>query len=325
MKLSRLERVLKLLAVLQSGRLYRPGELAEQLGVSKRTVFRDLDVLYKAGIPCFYDEEQQGYRMNGNFFLPPMNLKLSEAMSLLLIAQQAGGSEGLPLTGSAREAALKIECALPSQIRQHCGMLLASMSTQLSPKARHEELDETLAQLQKAIRQRRKCQLTYISFFERKQIATTLHPYHLHFAQRAWYVIGYSSLHKEVRTFKLGRIKNLEVLEKRFEAAKRFRMEEYLGQAWSIIAEGKIFKVKLRFALLVAANVAEVLWHRRQKIAWHDDGSIIYEVEVDGLTEISWWVLGYGDQVEVLAPAALRKRVAETAKKMLTTYEKSKM
>ena len=323
MKLSRLERVMKLLVVLQSGRLYRPGELAAQLGVSKRTVYRDLDVLYQAGIPCFYDEERQGYRINGNFFLPPMNLKLSEAMSLLLAAQQAGESEGLPLTASAKEAALKIECALPSHIRQHCGMLLGSMSTQLSAKARHEELEETLGQLQKAIRQRRKCRLAYISFFERKQIVTTLHPYHLHFAQRAWYVIGYSLLHKEVRTFKLGRIKKLELLEKRFEAAKRFRIEEYLGQAWSIIPEGKIYKVKLRFAPLVAANVAEVLWHRRQKIAWHDDGAITYEVEVDGLTEISWWVLGYGDQVEVLAPAALRKRVAEVTKKMMEMYKKS--
>jgi predicted DNA-binding transcriptional regulator YafY len=321
MKLSRLERVLKLLVVLQSGRLYRPGELAEQLGVSRRTVFRDLDVLYHAGIPCYYDEEQQGYRINGNFFLPPMNLKLSEALSLLLVAQQAGGAEGLPLTASAKEAALKIECALPSHIRQHCGMLLGSMSTRLSATARNEELDETLVELQKAIRQQRKCQLAYISFFERKQIVTALHPYHLHFAQRAWYVIGYSSLHREVRTFKLGRIKKLEPLDKRFAEDNKFRIEEYLGQAWSIIPEGKIYKVKLRFAPLVAANVAEVLWHSRQKIAWHDDGSITYEVEVDGLTEIGWWVLGYGDQVEVLAPAALRKRVAEAARKMVEKYQ----
>jgi len=46
------------------------------------------------------------------------------------------------------------------------------------------------------------------------------------------------------------------------------------------------------------------------------------EFRVDGVGEISWWILGYGDQVEVLAPAALRKRIAKTAQRMVELNNK---
>lgn len=134
---------------------------------------------------------------------------------------------------------------------------------------------------------------------------------------RAWYVIGESSLHKSIRTFNLNRIRKLEVLNRCFINGRKFDIYEYLGRAWSMIPEGKIYHVKLRFAPKVAQNVAEVRWHSTQKTAFEGDGSLIAEFRVDGLGGISWWVLGYGDQVEVLAPAALRKRIAKTARRMV--------
>lgn len=321
MKVSRLERVLRLLTVVQSGRHYNPTELAQQLGVSRRTVFRDLEMLYKAGIPCYYDEEAGGYKVDGNVFLPPLNFKLSEALALLIVAQHAGGAGGLPLQQAAQEAAHKLASILPSHIQQQCSTVLKMTTAQFAARARHEQLYDTMILLQRAIRQRRKVQIAYISFFEHKQITTTLSPYHLHFARRAWYVIGHSSLHKEVRIFKLGRIKDIELLEKKYLLDKPFKMEEFLGDAWSIMPEGKVYNVKLHFSPMVAANVAEVLWHHKQKLTWHDDGSLTFEVRVDGLREITWWIAGYGDQVEVVSPAVLRRRVAQMAQKMVKIYE----
>lgn len=321
MKVSRLERILRLLTAVQSGQYYNPNELADRLAVSRRTIFRDLEILYKAGIACYYDEDAGGYQVDKNVFLPPLNLKINEALALLLVARHAGTTGGLPLQSAAQEAALKLASVLPSHIRQHCGSVLQATTARFAAGARHEQLDQTMALLQRAIRQRRKVKMVYISFYEQKQITTTLSPYHLHFAQRAWYVIGHSSLHQEVRTFKLGRIKNIELLQSKYLQDEPFRMEEFLGDAWSIIPEGKIYDVKLNFKPLVAANVAEVLWHRRQKLTWHDDGSLTFEVQVDGLGEITWWIAGYGDQVEVLAPAALCRRLTQMAKKMVEMYE----
>jgi proteasome accessory factor B len=79
--------------------------------------------------------------------------------------------------------------------------------------------------------------------------------------------------------------------------------------------------VHLHFAPKVAGNVAEVLWHRSQRIEHRPDGSIDFHARVDGIGEISWWILGYGDQVEVLDPPELRTRIAETVSRMAAIYQ----
>lgn len=84
---------------------------------------------------------------------------------------------------------------------------------------------------------------------------------------------------------------------------------------------GKDQKVKARFAPLVAHNVAEVTWHKTQKTRFLPDGSLQFEVRVSGFREISWWLLGYGDQVEVISPKALRALVQQRLAQALAQYE----
>jgi predicted DNA-binding transcriptional regulator YafY len=71
---------------------------------------------------------------------------------------------------------------------------------------------------------------------------------------------------------------------------------------------------------LVAQNVAEVNWHKTQRTVPRDDGALDFHVTVSGLNEISWWILGYGDQAEVLQPPELRQLVAGRAKRMAEMY-----
>jgi proteasome accessory factor B len=138
----------------------------------------------------------------------------------------------------------------------------------------------------------------------------------LFYNQRAWYIIGRSSVHKTIRTFKLNRIKDAQMLDDQFGDGDNFDLAEYIGRAWSMIPEGRIYNVQLRFAPKVANNVAEVQWHGTQKVVRNPEGSATLEFCVDGLGEITWWILGYGDQVEVLMPATLRKSVCEIAGRM---------
>ena len=68
--------------------------------------------------------------------------------------------------------------------------------------------------------------------------------------------------------------------------------------------------------------MAEVRWHKTQQVTWNDDKTMDFSVTVDGLNEISWWILGYGDQAEVLRPRKLRKLIAERLRGMTETYAK---
>jgi predicted DNA-binding transcriptional regulator YafY len=142
-------------------------------------------------------------------------------------------------------------------------------------------------------------------------------PCHLFHNEYAWHVLGESSLHKGILAFKLNRIKELRMSDKFFAGDKEFDIKEHLGRAWSMIPEGRLHHVKLRFLPEVAADVAEVQWHNTQTVFFEDDGSAIIEFRVDGLGEITWWILRYGDRVQVLAPEILRRRIIEMAQNIV--------
>jgi len=146
-------------------------------------------------------------------------------------------------------------------------------------------------------------------------------PYHMLYNNGTWHVLGRSSLHKKVRIFELNRISQLATTEAGFTVEKGFDVSEYLGRAWSTMPEGRIYNVKLLFLAKAAKDVVEVKWHSTQKVTPNGNGSAIVEFRVDGLNEITWWVLGYGDQVQVLAPQALRKRVLGIAQNMIKLNE----
>jgi len=322
MKSSRVSRIVRLLTTLQAGKSYRAGELAKILGMSRRTVFRDLKELQNIGVPYRYDTKCGGYRIEPEFFLPPIDFNLQEALSLLLLVHETGRQIQLPFKNSAVLAGLKIENNLPAKIRSYCNTAIKSISTRAGAQAPMNLLDERFAQLQNAIAKKQKVLINYHSLFEKKAIGLELSPYHFLYNQRAWYVLGFSSTHKSIRTFKLNRIADLKMMEKRFIDGDKFDLEEYLGNAWSMIPEGKIYNIELRFRPKVAKNVAEVQWHSTQKVSHNGDGSVTVEFRVDGLGEIIWWILGYGDQVQVIAPKVLRKKVVATAQNMIKLNEK---
>ena len=76
----------------------------------------------------------------------------------------------------------------------------------------------------------------------------------------------------------------------------------------------------LRFAPGVAARVREATWHPTQTVETEPDGSLRWRATVSGTIEIRLWILSWGDDVEVLAPAALRDDVAATHRRAAEKY-----
>lgn len=322
MDIGRLHRVLKLITLLQTGRSYNAGRLAAECSVSRRTIYRDLNTIEKAGIPVFYDRPTQRYQVHETGLMPAINLGLDEALALVLLASELGKPGRLPLLEPARDAAAKIEASLPVGLRAMLGGIARKMTVRTGPTARHNALRETYHAIQRAILRHQPLEAVYISFHDTGQIRTRLEPYWLLFNERAWYVIGHSSRHRAIRTFKLGRFKLLAAGKGRFEPPEGLTLEKHLGNAWRMMRGKKTYNVRLKFSPLISPNVAEVNWHKTQQIRWDDDGCVHFTATVDGLDEIVWWVLGYGPEVEVLEPPDLRHRLAQMARRMLAIYKK---
>ncbi|MHC4745294.1 MAG: helix-turn-helix transcriptional regulator [Planctomycetota bacterium] len=320
MKTSRISRIIQLLTSMQAGKSYSVKELAEMFGTSRRTIFRDLRELGAMGVPYRFDSQLGGYVIDPEFFLPPVDLDLKEALSLLLLVHKVRDEIQLPFSKSAMLAALKIENNLPPNIRRYCNTALRNISAIVggqAPVERSGGLDAVFAQLQNALTAKTIVAIRYNSLSDKGIVEIELSPYHLFYNRRAWYVLGYSNIHKEVRTFKLNRILKVTTTKKRFTGGEDFDPHKYFGRAWSMIPEGRLYNVKLLFLPKVAFNVCEVRWHSTQQVTQHEDGSATVEFRVDGLGEISWWILGYGDQVKVLAPKALRTKLTKIAENMI--------
>lgn len=324
MSAMRTHRLIRLIRLLQADRGYDADALSKGMNVSRRTLFRDLTILKAAGVPFSYDKKTQRYHIGKDFFLPPINLTIGEALALMLVTRKIPQKRMHPDFTLAQEAALKLESAIPAQVRQHCGDLLEGVDVHLWPTSDPESVSHLLREISMAMQEHRKVGMRYDSYFERDIITVTLHPYRRAFIRRGWYVIGYSETHNEVRTFKLERIVALEVTDATFTPPDNFQLEDHFGNAWQMIRGDQRYHVRVRFAPKVAGNVEEVLWHKTQRIGHEDDGSILFEVTVDGLDEMSWWILGYGDQAEVLSPPELREMIGGRAQRMAEMYSGDK-
>lgn len=296
--------------------------MAHACGVSRRTIFRDLSTLRESDVPLVYDENLEQYRIPGTYYLPPTNFTPEEAMTLIVLCNDLGDRNQLPFFHSARSAALKLEGSLPDRLREllrASGQRVEIRLGSTNPLTGQEPIYE---QLTEALRRHCSARIGYRGPLDKEEISTRLRPYRLMFSRRSWYVVGRSSLHRQVRTFNVGRIRRLELLDDHYEIPRGFSIDRYLRNAWRLIPEpGPDREVVVRFGKLVAQNVAEVRWHKTQRLHFNPDGTLDFHVTVSGLNEISWWILGYADQAEVLEPDELRRIVVAKARRMLKQYE----
>jgi proteasome accessory factor B len=137
----------------------------------------------------------------------------------------------------------------------------------------------------------------------------------------ALYLIGWDETRDALRTFKVERIRDVALTPRTFELPEGDGVEGALRRAWDIIADQEATEVVLRFSPSVAARVQEATWHPTQRVEVGEDGSLTWRATVAGTIEIRLWILSWGDDVEVIAPEALRIDVASTHRRAWERYE----
>jgi predicted DNA-binding transcriptional regulator YafY len=297
-------------------------KLAQILGKDIRTVYRDISELREAGILIEASNDPPGYSLPRNLYLKPIDFSLEEAIALSLLTG-AGTSNGeIVAPQVARIALEKIRAALPHAIRESVQELLHHTSVKFARTQAHEPRDvhETV---RLAIQEKRALRCTYESPKKSQESKPfRFDPYALHFAQRAWYVVGRHHGHKEIRTLKLSRFVQCQKGSTPYMIPDDFSIDQYHGKAWRMIRSGKIYNVQLRFNKEFAETVADTHWHDTQQVEYLDDGSIEMRFEVDGLDEITWWILSYGPGCQVIRPAELRVKLRKLLRENLKQYAK---
>jgi predicted DNA-binding transcriptional regulator YafY len=315
-RLARLTRVVALLRAHPDGMTTQ--EIASRIGVSVRTVYRDLNAIEgEIDIPFWSEGGKWGLAAEG--FLPPLKLTLDEAMAVVLSARLMVryADKYDPDLASAFE---KLGGVLPPVLGAHVTRTLDV----LSKHPRDERFSRHVRLLTKAWAERRIVSLDYEpARYGPDSAARTarVRPYliepslHTH----ALYLVGFDEKRGAVRTFKVERIRDLSITPDRFDPPEA-SVGGMFDRAWDIIGDQEPVEVVIRFAPNVAARVQEARWHPSQRVSVEEDGSLVWRATVAGTIEVRLWALQWGDDAEVLAPASLRDDVAATVRRAADRY-----
>lgn len=217
----RADRLFSLVQVLRRDRFSTAARLAQELEVSERTIYRDIQDLIHSGVPI-QGEAGVGYRVPCRFELPPLMLSVEELEALVMGARMVGAWADPALREATESLLGKVEAVLPEGLPRLRRMPLMVPEFHVPPGAA-----AYLGELRRAIRESRRVLIRYV---DRKAEPSerTIRPLGLAFWGDRWALVAWCELRRSFRNFRPDRIKDLVVLEERFVPGSGETLEDYL-------------------------------------------------------------------------------------------------
>ena len=223
--MSRAQRLLELIQVLRRHRRPVAGAvLADELGVSLRTLYRDIETL-KAQGAHIDGEAGVGYVLRPGFMLPPMMFSEDEIEALVLGSRWVAERADAPLGAAARNALAKIAAVLPAELKEG----LEGSPLLIGPGAPIAAGDAELPALRQCMRTERKVRIAYVDAAG-STTRRVIWPLALAFFDRARVVVAWCESRKDFRHFRTDRISALTTLEVRYPKRRQALLREWRAQ-----------------------------------------------------------------------------------------------
>jgi len=314
--MNRVDRMMAIALRLQSRRVIRAEDLAEDFEISVRTVYRGMVALGEAGIPIV-SEAGVGYSLVKGYHLPPVMFTAEEASALSIGGKLVETLTDASLRKQMGSALLKIRSVLPRDRQDYLDRLERSIAIVSPNSASAPRLSsETLTPIQRAIAERRVLALDYQASTPLNLTSRQVEALGLIYYGDNWHLIGYCRLRRDVRDFRTDRILKLQLQSEVFSGHTDFSLKRYLE---SDRYKGKFEMARIRFDPRVTERV-------RRERSW---GLVEAKSDCEG-TEVTlldnsleWlarWVLSFGSLAQVIAPERLRGMVADEAQKVAARY-----
>jgi predicted DNA-binding transcriptional regulator YafY len=309
-------RILTLLSLLQTPREWPGGELAERLGVSRRTVRRDVERLRELGYPVRASRGADGgYRLVAGTAMPPLVLDDEEAVAIA-VGLRAGAGHAVEGVDEASVRALaKLEQVLPSRLR-HRVAALQTATTPLTGGDGPRIAPETLTVIASAIAGRERLRFAYRAADGAESRRLT-EPYRLVSTGRRWYLVAYDLGREDWRTFRVDRIAEPFATGARYAPRElpTGSAAEFLRQ--SMYARNEAYELEVRFA--AGADVlADRLPHWWGTPEPADGGGCLIRARVaDSLEWLPMRLAALDVEFTVRQPAELAERVRRMGARLL--------
>lgn len=325
----RASRLVSLLLLLQTRGRMTARQLADELEVSVRTVYRDVESLHEAGIPLYGDAGPAGgYQLLDGYRTRLTGLSADEAEAMFLAALPGPAAE-LGLGSVMAAAQLKVKAAMPAELADRSGRIQQRFLLDAPGWYDDGDTSPFLPAVADAVWNQRRVRVRYRRWTAPTEVERTLAPYGIVLKTGKWYAVAESA--GRVNTYRVNQILELAALdgdEGRFERPADFDLPGYwarqVAEFRTRLVQGEAM-IRLspdgrrRLEEVMASDVVNAV-----NATAEDDceraGWVKATVPIESLTHAEGEFLKLGAGVEVLAPESLRERIAETAAGLARIY-----
>ena len=214
-------------------------ELAETLGCTTRTVYRDLDALQAGGFPItteMRDNRSYWTIVNAHRQKVPLAFSIPELMALYFGKDMLKTYRGTVFYDAIKSLLSKIKATLPPAYTNYLDRIRYRVHAGPAPRKDYTRFGPTITKLNRAILEEKQIRLVYFSMGRQKENHRTVHPYQLRHVEDTLYLIGYCCLRKSVRTFAVDRIKAVTVSDETFQVPDTVDMKGLLQDSFGIFS-----------------------------------------------------------------------------------------
>ena len=297
----KINRLLEIVTILLNRETVTAKELAERFGVSTRTIYRDVDVLSSAGVPVYTNKGcSGGISLLEDYTLSKVILSKSESEGLLLALKTIGATSYPEADAIINKLGSIFK---NNQANDWIEVDFEGWSSKVNEQNKFSKIRD-------AIINKQVISFDYVNASGSKS-NRSVEPVKLVFNAYTWYLIAYCLLRDSHRIFRLSRIKNVQITQRRF--TKR-EIQEYENQATNI----PLVELRLRCDEKALNRLYDTF--DGACITKNDDGS--YDLAVS-LPEEEWvygYILSFGGYAKVLEPEHIREIIKTRAKEILEKY-----
>ncbi|AYA26933.1 helix-turn-helix transcriptional regulator [Rhodococcus rhodochrous] len=312
------ERVLRVLALLQSRPSWTAVELAEELGVTDRSVRRDVDRLRALGYPVRATPGVGGgYQLGAGTRLPPLLLHDDEAIATAVSLRLASGSTIAGAAEAALRALAKLDQVMPPRLREEVRAIYGATETVVGAGT---EIDaDTLLALARACRDATRVRFRYTT---RQEVddERTVEPVRMVATGQRWYLMAWDVDRDDWRTFRLDRMRDVTPTTWRFRPRQHPDPVAYVQRSVTESPYRYIARIRLRAD---ADQVRDMVPPQVGRVEDDEDGWCVLVVGADDPDWVVMHVARMGFEAVVLEPPELRAAADRLATRLAAIASRS--
>lgn len=317
-------RILTIHRLIQDRRYPNIPGLARLLGVSRRTVQRDLDLLRdEMGAPLAFHPNENGYEYTKEgFVLPDVEMTEGELLCLLVASTTlpaVAETPGEPLLRALLDKASGVLGETRTVSPEAIG--LGARPPGASAFARLHTPPGVVSAVERALCARETLRISTRAGDDRSAGQHEIDPYHLASVDGDHYLIGYSHRERRVRAFRMDRVRSARPTGKHFPTPEH-SLEELVETELPPGGGDRVFEAVLAIDPGLAAPVLERDWGPTSRVQMRTDGGLELAFRSSNGDEVARWSFAWGPNAEVISPPWVRRRTKQLLRQILRRYER---